>query len=274
MNIVELHLKANFFMDSEKSPRFKKLQVDKAINSAISDIVLDRYDNIRKDKKEYNFQSSQRLRDELYTIVKRDNTVSISDDFVKVLTVTDYWLLLSLKASISGSWIDATPITYDERNIIEQDPFTRPSLTYPERIYRIESSEGVEIVYGDTGVLIAADMYYIQKPVKVNIGTEVSMPGTAIAGGTSVISYIDGTVLTQDGSGDTVTLNEGEKITLKPANDWTLTSGIVFKDFVETDIPEMLHEEIARKAASILSGNVENYNRWKTLNEDIKNTER
>jgi hypothetical protein len=44
-------------------------------------------------------------------------------------------------------------------------------------------------------------------------------------------------------------------------------------NYTNTDLPDMLHEEIARKAASILSGNVENYNREKSLENNIDNNQ-
>jgi hypothetical protein len=199
MNIVATHYKTVFFLDSDKSPRFRAKAIDKAINSAITDIVLDRYNNIRQKQKEYAFQTSQRLRDELATIVKFASALGATDNIIDLSTITDYWLLLSMKANISGSDINTIPVTYDELNIIEIDPYTRPSIIYPQRIYRIESSEGIQVIFGDVGALVSASAYYLKKPAKVSIGTEVSTLGTEISAGTELIAYIDTILSIDDG---------------------------------------------------------------------------
>jgi hypothetical protein len=278
MNIVALQYKSMFFLDSEKSPRFKKKAIDKAINSAINDIVLDRYDNIRKKQKEYAFQTAQRLRDELYSIVKEAPALTVASDIIALTQITDYWLLLAMRVDISGKVINTIPLTYDELNIVEIDPFVRPSIVYPERVYRIESSEGVKIVFGDTGSLVSGHAYYLMKPAKVNIGTEISDTVTEILSETKIIAYVDSAYDLYAVGGGIIgsgTLAEEEEFTVPvdPVKYIKLTSGIVFKDYTDTDLPDMLHEEIARKAAAILSGNVENYNREKSLEKDIHNND-
>ena len=278
MNPVALHYKTSFFLDSERTPRFKKKTVDKAINSAINDIILDRYNNIRQKQKEYAFQTSQRLRDELYTLVEEYTDLPvISGNRISLQPVTDYWLLLAMSANISGKVINTIPVTYDEYNVLELDPFVRPSIVYPERVYRIESSSGVKIIFGDTGALASADMFYIKKPAKVAIGTEVSTQNTELTLNEKVIAYVDSVIRVKDSTGEVVEdvalTEEEEYIPSQSAYTYTLFSGIVYKDFTECDLPDILHEEICRKAAAILSGNVENYNRENSLEKNIKNTE-
>lgn len=278
MNIVALHYKVAFFLDAEKSPRFSRKAEDKAINSAINDIVLDRYNNIRQKQKEYAFQTSQRLRDELYTIVEEDDALVATGDILSIASMTDYYLLLSLEVDISGRTINTIPLTYDEKNIIEINPFLRPSITYPERVYRIESAEGIKIIFGDTGTLVSGHSWFLKKPAKVSIGTEVSDTVTHILSAVKVIAYVDTTLNLHSITGgviSSVDLLEEEEYTIggDPVKYARLVSGIVFITPTETDLPEILHEEIARKAAAILSGNVENYNREQSLERDIRNTE-
>lgn len=277
MNIVALHYKVAFFLDAEKSPRFKVKSIDKAINSAINDIVLDRYNNIRQKQKEYAFQTSQRLRDELYTIVQQETGLTAVNNVISLASITDYWLLLALEVTISGKVINTIPLTYDEKNIIEIDPFVRPSIMYPERVYRIESANGIEIIFGDVGTLATGHAYYIKKPAKISIGTEVSNGSTTFQNGEKIIAYVDSTVTIYNYliHVEDVDLLEEEEYTIPVGPGYTafVVSGIVYKNYVDTDLPDMLHEEIARKAAAILSGNVENYNKAKSLENDIKNTD-
>jgi len=277
MNIVQLQAKTMFFLDGERSPRFKTSQVDKALNTAINDILLDRYNNIHKTgkEKEYAFQTSQRLRDELYTLVRYVSSLGVTQpDLVPSAGFpTDYMFMLILEAIISGQTINTIPITYDELNVIELNPYFRPSITWPQRIYRIESNDGAKIKFGDRGMLTSANMYYIAKPAKVSIGTEESTGTVTFYAGTSVIAYVDSVLNLYNAAGvliGTYDLAEEEKYTVAGGVDHViLSSGIVYYNFTECDLPEALHEEICRKAAKILSGNVENYNREKSLESDL-----
>ena len=177
MNIVQLHHKTLFYNDSQLSPRFKKAQVDDAINSAINTIILDRYDNIKKAEKDYSFQTSQRLRDELSSLVKQPaaDIAAVTGVLPRTSFPTDYSLLLSCKILISGTtWINAIPLTYDELNIVEQDPFRRPSIEYPQRIYRIEREDGLEIIIGEIGEVTQGKIWYLATPTIVTLGTEVA----------------------------------------------------------------------------------------------------
>ena len=279
MNIVQQHFKTKFYLDSERSPRFQVTQVDKALNSAITDIVLDRYHNIRQEQRKYAFQTSQRLRDELYTLVQKVDDLQAQGDILLASHFPDdYMLALIVIANISGQSIHTVPITYDEFSVIELDPFSRPSLTWPQRVYRIESAEGIKIIFGDIGSLVDGTMYYVKKPATVSIGTEVSNGGTTLYPGTSIIAYVDTNLIMYRQSGGTFnyTLKEGEILLIGSVGGEAygiVDTGIVFTDYVNCDLPEILHEEVCRKAAQILSGNVENYNREASLIKDIKNTE-
>ena len=272
-----MHHKSVFFLDSVNSPRFKPNKVDHAINTAILDIVLDRYNNIREKQKQYAFQTSQRLRDELYTLVKNPAVITASAGIIQKSSFpTDYMLLLSMRANISGQWINTIPVTYDEYNMLELNPYTYPSLDYPERIYRIERAEGIEVIYGPQGTLISGDIFYLAKPATVNIGTQLSTVGNYLLRSEhpSVIAYIDSVIQTLNPM-RLVTLKKGEEYIIGTYSEDRigLLSGVLYYDYVNCDLPEMLHDEVCRKTADILSGNVENYNRSMALKNDVKNTE-
>jgi hypothetical protein len=287
MNILQLHHKVTFFLDSVNSPRFNTFKKDESLNTAIMDIILDRYDNIRKAQKDYAFQTSQRLRDELYTLVKKQSNLSASGGIIpKTNFPSDYMLLLSMKANISGTWINTIPVTYDEYNILELNPYTYPSIEYPERIYRIESQQGVEIRFGDVGTLIAAEIFYLARPARVSIGTTLDSTSPTIykTAVPEIIAYTDGIlrlVMGGGGGGGATddlgdkSIKKGEKYIIGTYSEVgvQIISGIFAYDYTECDLPEVLHEEICRKAAQVLSGNVENYNRSQSLTNDIKNNE-
>ncbi len=270
MNIVQLHYKIKFYLDSEMSPRWRKGAVDKAINSAIYDIILRRVERARNDQKDAKWQQTQMLRDELYTLVKKKTGMDASGDIIPVSKFPDdYMMCLILEANVSGTVISTIPLTYDEYAVINLDPFRRPSISFPERIYRIESSEGHKVVFGDIGTLISGDMYYIAEPQRVSIGTEVSTVGASFTNGQKIIAYTDAVITEVFGSyTENVNVESEVEYTIQ-GNSATLNSGVVFKNYTGTDLPDSLHEELCRKAAAILSGNVADYNKSVNLEEDI-----
>ena len=102
--------------------------------------------------------------------------------------------------------------------------------------------------------MTSAFAHYIAEPIQVNFGTEVSSGN--VASGIDLICYMDGQVKV----GSTyIDYKAGDAFTTSATT--TIQSGIFVKDFVNTDLPPMLHQEIAKRTASLLSGSVENYDR-------------
>lgn len=271
MNIVQIHQKSKFYLDSVRSPRFPHSTVDKAVNTAINTIVNDRYDAIRRAEKDGSFQVSQRLRDEIYTLVYPGTVTPVAGTKrfdIKAVYKT-YWLLASMKVNISGKEINTIPLTYDELNVIEVNPFSRPSIDYPERVYRIEAYDGVTVDFGPIGNLNSASIYFIKEPVTVELGTVLE--AGVIENSTMIICYMDGQIDYKDENGNVTEshfLKEGEELTIyTPGGYAEIVSGIYVKDYVNSDLPTMLHEEICKEAAKVLSGTVENYDRVKDLNQ-------
>jgi hypothetical protein len=263
MNIVQIHQKTKFYLDSVRSPRFPHQTIDKAINTAIHTIVNDRYDSIRKADREGTFQVSQRLRDEIYTLVYPGTVTPVpgTKRFDIKAAYPEYWLLASMKVTISGKEINTIPLTYDEHNVVENNPFARPSIEYPERVYRIEAYDGVTINHGAIGNLSSGSVYFIKEPITANLGTIVD--SGYIDAGTTVICYMDGVL--EDGPTNYITLLEGDEYI--PSNQTLVISGIFVINHTNCDLPSMLHEEVCKEAAKVLSGTVENYDRVKDLDQ-------
>lgn len=271
MNIVQIHQKSKFYLDSVRSPRYPYKTVTKAVNTAIHTIVNDRYDAIRKADREGTFQVSQRLRDEIYTLVYPGTVTPVpgTKRFDIKAAYPDYWLLASMKVTISGKEINTIPLTYDEQNVIENNPFSRPSIDYPERVYRIEAYDGITINHGELGSLTLGSIYFIKEPVQTDLGTVLS--SGIITDQTAIICYMDGQIGYYDGGGnlyDTITLEEGDELTIDiPGGYAQILTGIFVKDYVNCDLPSMLHEEVCKETAKVLSGTVENYDRVKDLEQ-------
>ena len=66
--VIEMHQDLDLLIDKVQTPRFTSPEKDRVLNYAQDRIIQDRYDNIKRDTG-YSFQSLQRVRDEMRTLV-------------------------------------------------------------------------------------------------------------------------------------------------------------------------------------------------------------
>ena len=176
MNIVQMHARIRELMDNEESPRFLAKTIDSYINSANDVVVSDKYDNERKQRKLYSFQSSGKLRDELYTLVKETPAITPVDSIIEVKDFpVDLFYTIGVLVTVNYVSFSALPLTYEETPIIYQDPKRRPTLDYPQRAYYVESGDGLKLIYVDGALLGNAKITYLKKPATVYFGTELAI---------------------------------------------------------------------------------------------------
>ena len=262
MNIIQIHEKVRFFIDHVNSPRYSLSHYDQAIRTAINDILEDRYDNIKNAKKEYWFQAVQRIRDELYTLVNVSGDIAASGAYLPIASYpSGYRYLLNSYATISSTEYTTTPLSYDEEGVIDRNPYKRPQLTYPIRVYHIESALGLKIVWGSSVTLQTVKISYIKDPAEVSSGTEYRYDDGVFPGSYTVIA-----VETTKVTGGSI-YQPGESFAMTGAS--TLDYGSVVYNYTNTDLPSKLHEEIAKRASSILPKIVENYNKGMMMDKEV-----
>ena len=247
---------AGFLNDRQRSARFTDSQYMKAINSAISLILEDRLFNI-KTQKSYSFESVQRVRDELYTLIP-PTVVSVPVNNI-VATPADYNYYLRLVCTIDGVDQIARATSYNEYPLLNINPFEKPKTTRP---YYDQNSLGFNVVFGDTGSFTKAALDYVKNPAIVSIGKETDKIGSGVTL-TIGVSYI----VYEEAISDGVTYVEGDIFTATSA---TLDSGIVIATavIVNCDFPVKLHEEVARTASQIMSGSISDYEKKQSLIQD------
>lgn len=241
-------------IDRVNSPRYLDQEYYEAINSATVMIFEDRVDNV-KIKKGYSFESVQRLRDELYTLIKQATGIPIANI---IPYPTDYNYSILVEPTVSGVTVSARPITYNESGLIQRNPFKQPS---EDLTFYLEQSNGIGIKFG-TGTFSAYSLWYLKNPSLVSIGTQSNK---IFAAGvlTNLVSYIVYEQAVYSGT----TYYPGDIFNGTGA---ALTSGIVIPRSVTTDsdMPEKIHPEICRLAAAVLAGDVESYNKKQSLLQD------
>lgn len=241
-------------IDRVNSPRFLDSEYYEAINLATVQIFEDRVDNI-KIKKNYSFESVQRVRDELYTLIKTSTGAPAAD---VIPYPTDYNYTIDIQFTVGTVTQSARPLSYNEVGLLARNPFKQLS---PEMTYYIEQSNGLLGKYAG-GTFSAYNLTYLKNPAQVSIGKESDKIGT---GGTltNTVIYIAYEQSVYNGT----IYYAGDLLTGTGA---ALTSGVVIQRNLtaDSDMPDKIHPEICRQAASILSADVADYQKKQSLLQD------
>jgi hypothetical protein len=200
-NVVEMLEDIDLILDRTRSPRFEITDKVRALNMAQDKVINDRYDNVKREKR-YSFQTYERIRSELRTIVAHKAVATVASEVVAF--PADFLYLLGLHPTIDSVEVTADPMTYDEDVIIQNDPFDKPTKEIPRYL---ESNAGIK-VYHDGTTFTAAKISYLQIPTVMYMGeTSYSTPTAFVNGqvlyvdaGTVTYNLIDYTV------GDTFTI--------------------------------------------------------------------
>jgi hypothetical protein len=254
MNAIEQKIEIDRLNDRVNSPRFPDEQYFAAINQAIEMILNDRIDNIKNPKK-YSLQSVQRIREELYTLIKNSAVMPVANVLAFPI---DYRYYLYLECTIDGVVQYFKPTTYNEIGPLQINPFRKPK---PRTPYFNEVSTGLKLLCG-AGVITTSSFDYLKTPNKVSIGYEnnkILAAGTLVAATTYYVfeeAVYSGT-----------TYYEGQTITGTGA---VLTSGVVIPTsvVVNCDLPNHLQPEINRMASAIMQGTIEDYMKKQQLELD------
>jgi len=268
MNIVQLHDRVRFWIDTVASARFESSDIDQAINNAVREIADEKYDHSRLNHHGDSFQKTQRVRDELSDLViglDTDGTLTLGNFAGHVLVSTfpaTYKYLLAIALYVGDTMYPCWPLTYDRKNIIEDNPFRRVQSTPKAKLYYIEKASGIVIYHPfATAAPTKVEIFYLKDPVDVFYGYEKG-PSDTIGFNTPMIcslsptdydgtEYVSGTALTTDGVTDVITY------------------GLAVVDFVDPDINGFLHEEVARKAAMGCLLSAGNLDKYKVLKAEI-----
>lgn len=155
--------------------------------------------------------------------------------------------LLSLRIKVGDSWYDTTPTTHDELPVINDNPNTRPNVAVAMPMaYNLEEGIGFKIEAGSATVT-AAELLYLPLPVPIFSGKEYDLATAAkddLVGKKVIVRSEWATI-----SG--VVYACGDELTIYA--DHTLTEGIVGVGYVNSDMPTVLHNEVCRRAATLLA---------------------
>ena len=245
MNIISQKERVDFYMDRSRAPRFSLLQY----NMAFREVVMAFFDEHRKDE--------IGIRDNLYTLLTTATPTVTTTTTTSTYTIShfnypsNYHFFNNLQVYVDGELARVLPIKGDEINPVLLDSFKRPSNT---KIYQKEDATGYSL-YRGVGGTCTASFEYLKAPAEPYLGNDsdyIQTGGTLVFG--TSYTVFDPSVVAG------VTYNPGDVFT---ASVTTLTSGKVIPTsiLVDCDLPDTVHEDIAKMVAEYMSGSVENFNK-------------
>jgi len=213
MNIVQLHDRVNFWLDTVASPRFEPDDIDQALNAAIAKKVRESYDQNRPINRSDAIQRVQRLRDDMMDLIQELNPdngdiaiiVAHSGEpaFIErakknnelYYLAEDFGYLLSFSVHfMNHGWEIAWPLTYNRKNLIERNPFRRLRKVPDVKVYYIERDGGWEIHHDltvDGDRIDNAEIMYLQHHPQVFFGNTKDDSYVAPADNIAVIATMD-----------------------------------------------------------------------------------
>ena len=272
MNAIQILERVYLYMDTTRNARFQFIDYNKAVNDAIEKFIIDQFGD-EAGKNTYSFQGNQQVRDNLYTLIKSTaptvtTGATITTNYGAytpnhIANPSDYFYFISLQTLIGGITGYARPTTYNELLPLLEDSFKQPTNNQP---YYLEDATGYTIYRGTTGTLTTATLTYVKTPATYSCGTNEQL----IDAGVGVLSLGDTYTCTEVSFYNLVTYQPGDTFTV--ISQTTLTSGqvILSSNTTTCDLPEKVHNDIAKLAAAILSGTVADYNRSAFADKEAK----
>jgi hypothetical protein len=177
MTITQMQTRVSQWLDTVGSGRFDPDDIDAALNTAIGNKVDDLFHPMDPKQLENSFQTHQRIKDSLYPLIKKSGTIVAVAGIIPTTSLTDYRYCIDLFATITQVEYITTPLRYTEyENFLTLDPFAKPTLVYPSRVFRLDVSNGFEIKFGPVGTLQTGRFIYLRNPATVSYtgGTKVN----------------------------------------------------------------------------------------------------
>lgn len=228
-----------FLVNRTRSARYDEdLQIIPALNVAMDSIVNDRYDDLKRTNRQYSFETFERIKAELRTIVVRRMEIVPTQN--KIINLpSDFRYEAGLRAVINDKEVPCTSLTFNQESPTLDNSFDRPSALFPAHL---QWGDFIEIRHGGgTNVLNKVYLDYIKYHTEVSLGPEQT--DNLVAG----TEYYVSSDCTYNG----IDYAENEFIkAVSGAN--TLTSGSV-RSMVNCVLPRTLHEEVCKLAATQLS---------------------
>jgi len=260
-NAIQTYNSVNLYMDVTRNARFTFAEISTAVNDTIEKFVAGTLGDPQQRTPD-NFQWVQQLRDDLYPLIKTNTPTltsgtSITTPYYTTGVTTfpfpaDYYGFISLTCITSAKTIYARPTSYNELGPLLEDSFRHPSDT---KIYFNENATGMTIYRGTTAPT-SGILTYIKEFTEYSCGSETQLinGGPAVTLTNAAVYYA-----TELSVYNGVTYQVGATITGSGVQ--LLTSGqvILASNTTPIELPDRVHDLIAKRAAATLLLTTANY---------------
>ena len=261
MNLIQMFRRIDSHSDKARAPRWSITDNYLfALNVAMSTFINDRVDNIREQRKKYAFETAQRIKDDLRTIVKSSLPITPING---ILTVPlDYRYEVGVEVFINGKRTNSVPVTHNELPVLKDNLHTRPSKDRP--VHYVDM-DGFHLLAGEPGLITVGIISYIIEPSQMYLAEDPADRTTGLSQDSLVALIVGATyyVITT-AEHNTIFYNPGDTFV---AVTTVLTSGTVHY-IVNCQLPAHTHEEICLMAAEILTGRAQKYEKRNLLVAD------
>ena len=224
-----------------------------AINVGIRQYVQDFYDDLKKSGRKYSFETNQRIKSSLRSLVVANTPLTFTGNIATL--PDDYWYDVGLNVKLVGRIMrPSTSLSFNEKNASTENYLDRP---VPEDIYHLEYGKSIEIKFGG-GIekLETVLLDYLKEPQTM----------TAIPFESGSLLLVGKKYWIEEGTlnDGTTTYTEGSVFTAAASVAATIT-GSVF-EISDIEMPSASHDAIAALAARYLTGNSGDYERKNNAN--------
>lgn len=263
MNVIKVYNAIGLYTDRTKSARYFFQEINKAVNDAIMK-KIDSITDSDNPNKITGIDRIQVFRDSLYTLIKSatpaaptgpSTITTIEGDFnlYHYNFPTDYQTYDRMSLVVGGVTTYARDTTSNEIGPLLECSFRKPQK---KKVYFLEDKTGLNLYSADVDTISSATLTYIKQPAEFFMGVESQL----IDEGAGVLAINSDYIAVEDSVYDSVTYASGDEFTTNGVLT-DLTSGqVILKSLTTTiELPEKVHDDIAKMAAEILLGPTEDF---------------
>lgn len=271
MNAIQVYNSVQLYIDRSKGARYYFQEINKAVNDAMKMHIDDITDTANPNKIS-GLERLQVFRDELYTLMKTNTSVPTvvglynTDVLINHVNYpTDYRTFGALSITIDGITTYGRQTNLNERGPLLECSFRKPTNS---KIYFLEDSTGLKLYRGVTGTASSVSLDYVKQPTEFNMGNELNL----IDAGVGVLTISTSYTAFEDSEYNGVIYPSGTVFSTNGVNT-DLTSGqVILTSLLTTiELPEKTHTDIAKRAAAILAGVVEDFQSSAFAEKESKN---
>lgn len=245
MNIVQAHIGIESLLDRFSLPLVSRGMLDTylktALFQAVADSLGDQKEGALLARPELTLWIKQQLKE--YVLPKSVVIVPASGLYLSSVITHSFRYVYDVRVTVNNTTlVQCIPVDFSEMQDMCDDPFDKPTMTYPVRIYCALVGKTIWILK-PTDAMVTGISYNCLVNPEVSSGEEVLSSENGVSAATAIIYSLTATY-------NTVVYEKGTVIAAFNSN--LLTAGSVVKNYGELIIPEHLQTKVIAESAMLI----------------------